>query len=165
MTSVIDVASSEEVALFNPGFLARLLHRTLTEFQGTTPGGMSVALVFLAIPLVLHKPTRDDLPRNSAAQMQRWIRENPRHLVGLPERVIRVRPFTGFAIRFGLVHGVLTAEGSVMSAGEFRRRPPGFAALETTEVDECLRAAGFLGRWFARQADAATVLAWWGLRP
>ena len=35
----------------------------------------------------------------------------------------------------------------------------------SAEVDACIDKAGFLGRWFAEQPDALTVLALWGLRP
>jgi hypothetical protein len=165
VTSIVDIASSEELALFNPAFLSRLLHRTVSEFQKTTPGAMSISLMFLAVPVALHKPTREDLPVNAAARMQQWIRQHPRHMARLSERVLSLRPFTGIAIRFGLVHGVLVADGPLVAAGSVRRKPRRFSGMETIEVDECLRAAGFLGRWFARQPDAATLLAWWGLRP
>jgi hypothetical protein len=165
VTSVVDIASSDEIALFNPAFVARLLHRSASDLEQAGGTGMSISLMFLAVPLVLHKPTRDDLPSNAASQMQQWIREHPRHMAGLTDRVLSLRPFTGIAVRFGLAHGLLAADGPLVRAGSVRRKPPGFNAMETDEVDQCLRTAGFIGRWFARQPDAATLLAWWGLRP
>jgi hypothetical protein len=59
----------------------------------------------------------------------------------------------------------LTSEGGRIGAGQLRRRPRGFSESESNEVQECLRTAKFVGRWFARQPDVSTLLALWGLRP
>ncbi len=165
MISILDVGSSEEVALFNPAFLARLLHAAASDYEKAVERAMPVALAFLAVPLVLHKPTRDDLPTHASSQMQAWIREHPRHMARLDARVVGMRPFIGVAVRFGLQHGVLTSADGRLGAGTVKRRPRGHAALESAEVHDCLRVAGFLGRWFARQPDTATLLALWGLQP
>lgn len=165
MTSIVDVGSSEEVALFNPAYLARLLHAAANDYEKAVERAMPVEYAFLAVPLVLHKPTRDDLPTNASAQMHAWIREHPRHMARLDRRVVCMLPFVGMAVRFGLQHGVLTSADGRIGAGSVRRRPRGYAEFESTEVQTCLRVAGFLGRWFARQPDNATVLALWGLRP
>lgn len=165
MTILGEIGSAEEIALFNPAFLARLLHGSVNQHERATGDGFAVPLAFLAPPLVLHKPTREDLPSTAAAQMQKWIREHPRHLAQLSSRVIGLRPFTGIAIRFGIAHGVLVSDHGVLRAGTLMRRPRNFGSLETTEIDDCLKASRLLGRWIARQPDAATTLAWWGFAP
>ncbi len=165
MTSILDVGSSEEVALFNPAFLARLLHAATNDHQKAVERAMPVALAFLGLPLVLHKPTRDALPTHASSQMQAWIREHPRHMTRLDARVVGMRPFVGVAVRFGVHHGMLTSVDGGLGAGSIKRRPRGHAELESAEVQTCIRVASFLGRWFARQADTATLLALWGLQP
>lgn len=165
MSALAEIGSTEEMALFNPAFLARLLHGTAHEYEKPSGNGLPVPLAFLSVPLALHKPTRDDLPRTSAALMQKWIREHPRHMARLSSRVLGLRPFTGLAIRFGIEHGVLTSQGGLLSGGSLLRRPRNLSSFETAEIEECMKAAQFLGRWFARQPDAATALAWWGLAP
>lgn len=165
MTSILEVGSSEEVALFNPAFLARLLRSAVNDYEKAAARGMPAPLAFLLIPLLLHKPTRDDLPTHASSQMQTWIREHPRHLAQLDARVLGMRPFIGVAVRFGVQHGVLTSADGSIGVGTVKRRPRGHAELESAEVDDCLRVASFLGRWFARQPDTATLLALWGLQP
>lgn len=165
MTGILDVGSSEEVALFNPAFLARTLLATVNDYERAAARAMPVPLAFLAIPLVLHRPTRNDLPTHASSQMQTWIREHPRHMAQLDRRVLGMRPFIGLAVRFGVQHGVLTSADGHVGAGTVRRRPRGYSDLESAEVHDCLRVASFLGRWFARQADTATLLALWGLQP
>lgn len=163
--SILDVGSSEEVALFNPAFLARLVRATVVDYVRAAAPSMPVPLAFLVVPLVLHKPTREDLPTHASSQMQRWIREHPRHLAQLNARVLAMRPFTGLAVRFGVQHGVLTSAQGRIGSGTVKRRQRGHGELESAEVDSCLHAASFSGRWFARQPDTATLLALWGLRP
>jgi hypothetical protein len=165
VTSILDVGSSEEVALFNPAFLARLLRAAVNDYGRAEARDMPVPLAFLLIPLVLHKATRDDLPTYASSQMQKWIREHPRHLAQLDARVLGMRSFIGLAVRFGVQHGVLTSADGAIGAGNVKRRPAGHAVLESAEVDDCLLVASFLGRWFARQPDTATLLALWGLQP
>lgn len=165
MTSLLDIGSSEEVALFNSAFLARVLHAAVVDYGRDSERYMPTSLAFLLMPLVLHKPTRDDLPTTASAQMQKWIREHPRHLAQLETRVIGIRSFVGLAINFGLRHGVLTSADGRLGPGLVKRRPRGFGDAESSEVQECLQVSRFLGRWFTRQTDSATLLALWGLRP
>jgi hypothetical protein len=165
VTGIVDVGSSEEVALFNPAFLARILHAAASDYEKAVGRGMPVALAFLAVPLMLHKPTREDLPTHASSQMQAWIREHPRHMARLDTRVVGMRPFVGVAVRFGVQHGVLTSADGRLGAGSVKRRPRGHAELESAEVHTCLHVASLLGRWFARQPDTATLLALWGLQP
>lgn len=165
MTSILDIGSSEEVALFNPAFLTRLLHAAASDYAGYGQRWMPAHLGFLLVPLVLHKPTREDLPGLASAQMQKWIREHPRHLVHLEARVVSMRAFVGLAMGFGLRRGVLVSADGLLGPGSVKRRPAGYAEAESDEVRDCVRVAHFLGRWFARQPDSATLLAMWGLRP
>jgi hypothetical protein len=165
MTNILDIGSSEEVALFNPAFLARILREAAGDYEKESSEDIPLPLTFLLVPLVLHKATRDDLPTLASSQMQTWIREHPRHLAQLGTRVIGMRSFVGLAIRFGLHHGVLTSEDGRIGAGSVKRRPRGYNEDESVEVLMCMRAARFVGRWFGRQPDAATLLAIWGLRP
>ena len=115
MNGLAEVGTAEELALFNPAFLARLLHGTTHEYGKASGTGFPVPLAFLSVTLTLHKPTRDDLPRTSAALMQKWIREHPRHMARLSSRVLGLRPFTGAAIRFGIEHGVLLSQDGLLS--------------------------------------------------
>jgi|SRR5665213_595889 len=165
MTSLLESASPEEIALFNPAFLARVIRDSAGDYEGESGQGMPVALPFLVVPIVLHLPTRVELPGSASSQMQTWIREHPQNMSHLGSHVISLRGFVGFAIRFGLIHGVLRSQDGRLSAGPVKRRPPHFNDLESSEVRDCLRASRLVGRWFGRQPDPATLLAFWGLRP
>ena len=154
----------EEVALFNPAFLALLVRRAADEHEQRSGGrGLPMMLVYVVVPLALHGPTRRALPSNVTAQMGEWIRAHPEAGVGLGQRAQALRPLVSAGLRLGLAHGLLSTEAGALRANTLRRRPRGMA--RTDEVDECVEKAGFLGRWFSEQPDPVTTMALWGLRP
>lgn len=155
----------EELALFNPAFLALLARRAAHEHEARSDGRLiPTVLAYLLIPLALHGPTRRALPNVVTAQMGEWIRAHPEAALGLGHRARALRPFVSAGLRLGLTHGLLSGEeGTLRAAASVPRRPRGMS--RTTEVDECIGKAGFLGRWFSGQPDPVTTLALWGLRP
>lgn len=155
---------SETSALFNPAFCAVLLNRATRDFETKSGEAMPVTLAFLILPSALHKPTRDELPSRTSASMWAWLRSHPVLLMDFGDRVRAFRPFTAEAIAYALQHGVLEGQLGLIASGALGRRP---RTLHPTEDWlSCLRAAGFLGKWFGGvDADEATVLAQWGVRP
>lgn len=162
-TAAPRVRPFEEEALFNPAFLALVLHRVAKEHEQRGGLAMPVVLAYLVPPLALHRATREALPGVATSQMGEWIRSNPLLITTLAERARSLRPLVSSALCMGLRHGALVTDGSNVRAGHLKRRTPGFPSSQ--DAADCLTAAGFLGRWFAEQPDPVTVLALWGLRP
>jgi Family of unknown function (DUF6521) len=153
----------EEEALFNPAFLGLLLRESAAQFEARSGGrALPVLLAYLTIPVALHGPTRQTLPRQVSARMGEWVRAHPALLSDLPVRALSLRPLVSAAACFALRHGLLEAKDGELRAGKLKRRPPGMP--KSAEVDDCLSRAGFLGRWFSEQVDPTTTLAIWGLR-
>jgi hypothetical protein len=153
----------EEEALFNPAFLSLLIRESAKEHKTNGDRPLPTILAYLLAPLALHRPTRDALPTYVTTQVGEWVHQHPELLVDLDNHARSLRPFVSAAACFGLRHGVLMAETDGLGAGIVKRRPQGMP--RDADVQDCLRCAGFLGRWFARQPDAVTLLAIWGLRP
>jgi Family of unknown function (DUF6521) len=163
-SAIVETCPVEELALFNPAFLALMLRRAAEEHETRSHGrAMPTVLSYLITPLALHGPTRRSLPVTVRSQMGEWIRSHPEASLGLGDRARALRPFVSDGLRLGLQYGLVSADGSCMRASPLRRRPRGMARTE--EVDECIEKAGFLGRWFSEQPDPITTLALWGLRP
>ncbi|MHB2001391.1 MAG: three component ABC system middle component [Solirubrobacteraceae bacterium] len=161
--AVADTQPVEELALFNAAFLALLVRRAADEHERRSGGrALPAVLAYLALPLALHGLTRRTLPNNVTAQMGEWIRSHPEAAAGLDERVRALRPLVSAGLRLGLTHGLLVADQGDLRANTLSRRPRGMA--RSTEVDECIDKAGFLGRWLSEQPDPVTTLALWGLR-
>ena len=161
---ILETRPVEELALFNPAFLALLLRRAAHEHEVRSNGrAMPTVLSYLVAPLSLHGPTRRALPVNVRAQMAEWIRSHPEASLGLGDRARALRPLVSAGLLLALTRGLLSADGSELRAHPLPSRPRGM--VRTDEVDECIDKAGFLGRWFSEQPDPMTTLALWGLRP
>lgn len=162
MTTFLD-RPREERALFNPAFIALLLHAAVRGHAERANGrAISIGFLYLIPPLALHQETRELLPATVASSMPLWIREHPGALVGLGDRVSALRPLVSDACCFALRSGLLLSAPSGMTAGRLPKRPSGSVTSE--EVDRCISRSTFLGRWFAGQPDMTTALAFWGLR-
>jgi len=155
---------SETSTLFNPAFCAVLLNKASASYEEKALKAMPVTFAFLILPSALHKPTRKALPRTTASSMWGWLRSNPVLLMDFADRVRTFRPFTGAAISYGLQQTVLTGSLGSIAAGKLSRRPR--TLFPTEDWSACVKAAEFLGRWFGgSDADEATALAQWGVRP
>lgn len=162
--SIQPALDSESDALFNPAFCALLLHRACAGYSARADQPMPVIYAFLILPSALHKPTRDELPGSTAALMWPWLREHPLLTMDFADRARRFRPYTAAAIRYGLTHSILVSSPGALAAGTIRRRPRTLHL--TSDWLACHKAAGFFGKWFAsNDADEATTLAQWGIRP
>jgi hypothetical protein len=155
----------EEVALFNAAFIALLVREAAQGHaeQQRDSLGLPLVLAYLIVPLALHKPTRDVLPRTVASQMHEWVQNAPLVRVGLADRVRALRPLVGSAVAYGVGTGVVTADAGRLSARRRKTKPTGLWFSQ--DFEECFKTARFLGRWFERQSDVATALAIWGLKP
>lgn len=163
-TMLTSAADSEASTLFNPAFCALLLNKACAAYETKAEAAMPVTFAFLILPSALHKPTRDALPGTTGASMWSWLRSNPVILMDFADRVRTFRAFTGRAIGYGLQHTVLTGSLGSIAAGKLDRRPR--TLFPTTDWTDCLKAAEFLGRWLGgSDADEATALAHWGVKP
>jgi hypothetical protein len=156
---------SEEASIFNPAFCSELIDRTVYEYFRNREASLSIVTVFLVLPLTLHKPTRDALPKRANTAFAGWIAENNPSLAQLPDRVNRLRPITREALIFGMRHQLLAVHDGGLVPGVKPVRLNSKTALTTDDVDEARAAAGLLGRWFASQGMQASILQGMGVRP
>jgi Family of unknown function (DUF6521) len=158
--------SSEEANLFNPAFLATLIDSTAGGYRELSASALPWPLIFLALPAVLHKRTRESLPRDVRGSMAGWVRSHPLEVREIAERAPSVRQTISEAVVFGLAHGTIVRDGAGLLPGRRARRRPGEPRREPTEdFASCATRARFFGRWCAVSGSTATVFALWGLRP
>ncbi len=158
--------SLEERNLLNPGFCATLLWYAAQgySFERNTP--MAIELSFLVLPFVLHRETRESLPRNITTSLPTWLAENPIVRTRLGERAATLRSFTREALVFGGSHGLLSLgpEG-VRAKAEMKKRVSAGLKPTSDEVRDCAKRAEFLGRWLERAGGTETVMTLLGVRP
>lgn len=156
----------EEKALLNPGFCSHLLWHAARGYSGASPGAISFEESFLILPLTLHRETREAAPRTIRTSLAVWLLENPLVRGNVASRARLLVPTTKEAMTFGGTAGLLDLnEGQLRAEDQWRAAINRFLAQSSDEVRDCAKWAAFLGKWFARTGDAATVFALMGLRP
>jgi Family of unknown function (DUF6521) len=158
--------SIEERNLLNPGFCAVLLWHSARGYSIERKATMAIELSFLVLPFVLHRETRESLPRNIKSSLPTWLAEHPLVRTRLHERAFALRPFTREALLFGGSHGLLSlgAEG-IHANAEMKKRVTAGLKPTSDEVRACAKQAEFLGRWLEKAGDTETVMALLGVRP
>ena len=157
----------EEANLLNPVFFAHLAERAASGYRDRAGAGLPWPLVFLAIPAVLHKPTRDALPSNVRTSMASWTQSHPLLLASFAERASSLVPLVREALIFGLAHRVVVLDGAALEPPPHRRRRSSRVPWRepTDDYRDCLSSAAFFGRWCGGSGNIATVYALWGVRP
>lgn len=158
----------EQARLLNPAFLGTLLFYAAQGFQEEHPDdhGMPFSLAFVALPVILHKGTREALPKTIRTSLPAWLSVNTFVQVGFAERARAVVPLARQSISVAIHGQLLTLSGSAIQAAGDPQKARRFASgTQSEEVKECLKKAHFVGRWFAHAGDHLTILALWGVRP
>ncbi len=155
---------TEIANLLNPAFCCVCLSSSVLGYCDLDSEGMPYPLSFMVLPIVLHKTTRETLPRDIRTSLLLWLQQHPEAKVQYAERVIALKPHTREALIFGSVHGYLSFEKSGRIKAMATNAQAGrFVRLHENEARECVGRARFVGKWLASGGTAATVMALWGI--
>lgn len=158
--------SREEAHLLNPAFCGALVASSVTSYVESQPGGMPFALSMLILPVVLHKATRESLPRSIRTPLAAWLDETPAARLVFAERLNSLVPFSREGILFAGSRDALGfAEGGKLVPGTVKLSTTKFERTATDDARDCLKKAKLVGRWFAAAGGERTVLTLWGVRP
>jgi hypothetical protein len=155
----------EQARLLNPAFLAALIWSCSEGYGSINAQGMPYPLSFITMPIVLHKSTREKLPRSISTSLAAWLGENPQVHVRFAERATSLVPI----IKEGMLFG---SNGQMLNISSFRimatprpRSMPRFLRESSDEVQDCMKKAKFVGKWFASSGDYTTVMNLLGVMP
>ncbi len=148
-----------EATMLNPALLAVLLSSAAHGYEKAkdTKERMPWPFAFLILPLVLHRPTRTDLPKNTRTHLSTWIRRHPLLRAGFPARAAAMVPLTREGISFGMRAGVLHIDGATIRGDESKQT--------AGELGQLIRAAALVGRWLATTDQPSTAFALLGVAP
>lgn len=147
--------------MLNPALLATLIAAAASEYARADGEPMPWPLAFLVAPLVVHRGTRDALPRTTATHLGNWVQQNPVVHAGIPARAQSLAEPVREGLRFGLAHGVLGVDELGRLTGDLVAGPK----RATTEVDQMIAKAGLVGKWLAKTDQPATAFAVLGVAP
>ncbi len=156
----------EERALLNPGFCSCLLWQAASGYQAAGQAPLPFDIAFLVLPIVLHRQTRESLPRATRTSLAVWINEHPLARSHVADRARMLLRFTKEAMIFGGMHALLDLNGVAVSANpQWKTRIAADLRTSTDEVRDCAKRAEFVGKWLAGSGSSGTVMAILGVRP
>lgn len=154
--------------LLNPAFCGFLIREFLKGYEEKKGEGMPYELVFLLLPIVLHKHTRNLLPRSISTFMHVWLQSNPEIRIGFSKRTKDLIPFTKEAILFMIKRDLITTDenGRLYSSN----KPYNKSLLRLDEdiriyLREYQSKAKLIGKWFAVTGTSSTIYTMWGISP
>jgi hypothetical protein len=152
-----------EVAnLLNPAFCGMLIVVAAEAFRKEAGEELPLSLVFLVLPIVLHRPTRLARPTSTRTRMHTWIERQPSLRIGFPRRARSLVAYTRESLLFALLRNKLT----IANNGRVQPRRLGpFTTAADSEAHDCHVFAKQLGVWFGRINDVPTVFSMWGVKP
>lgn len=156
---------AEERALLNPAFCSYLLWQGAVGHQSVANSPLPFEVAFLVLPMVLHRSTRELLPKMITTSLAVWINENPLAQSFIADRAQSLVPFTKEAMMFGGVHQFFSLkEGMIIPNNGWKKLLTANLKDSTDEVRLCGKRAEFIGRWFAKTGNPSTVMAIMGVK-
>lgn len=152
-----------EANLVNPAFCALVLRQSIEGYRQMASKGMDFSLAFLVLPVVLLKATRDILPTTIATKLHVWIQRHHEVRIGFAQHMQNLVPITKEALLFGMQHEAFKLDEQGALVVGLRALEP-YEATPYSEVDDCLKKAFFMGRWFADAGSPASVVAAWDVK-
>lgn len=161
--------SIEIANLLNPAFLSAIIYQSIKGYAiESRKTKCPYVLPFLVISLVLHKRTRDSLPRQVTSTFSTWLTQirGSHAKLNYSERTKELVPFVKEAIMFGLTNQLLILDGTgSLNINQKISLPTHSNKNITEEVINCYKRAYFCGRWIAKAGKIETVMALLGVKP
>lgn len=147
-----------EASLLNPALIGLSIAHAATGYRRDAQATMPWPMVFLIPPIVLHRPTRDELPANTRTHFATWVTHHPQLVAGFPRRALVMAEPTREGVRLALRTRQLTIVDARVASSQLAHPPAG-------ELRQLLRTATLVGRWFARLDQPSTAFALLGVAP
>lgn len=155
--------ATEVAHLLNPAFCGRIIYHAIKTYSKQTKRPMPFPLIYLILPLVLHKKTRERI--SSVTQMQVWIQRNPDVLIGFTERTNSMVKITNEAIEFLLQSGVINMTNNAELEQCKLKKSLSSSKYTNDEINKCITKSSNVAKWFAKAGTVETIYTSWGVRP
>lgn len=156
--------SSEVAYLLNPAFCGRLIYHAVLEYHKHTNKPFPFMLLYLVLPIVLHRKTREII--NSKTQMQIWLQKNPDVLIGFASRAKSLVPITNEAVEFLMHCGIISISAANADVNIDRLLPSSKEKYAVDdEISDCILKVKHIARWFSKSGNIESIYVMWGVRP
>jgi hypothetical protein len=151
--------------LLNAPFLAAITASAASGFQNETERGLPILYSFVIPAMVLHKDTRDNLPKVVTTKMPSWAQQNAGVLAHLPSHIADLQQLVRQSLIVGYNVGLLTVANAneIVPGDGINPTTLGASAKQSLEVPEIFKRAHFLGRWLSTAGNLPTVFSVLGI--
>ena len=150
--------------LLNPPFCSLIIYTAILEYQVKAKCGMPFPLIYLILPIILHKNTRDKI--GSETNMIIWLQNNPELLVGFADRSRNLVCFTNEAIEFLLFQNIcVLCGGNISISKKISKFKISTYIYSDQEIEDCIQKGKRIGRWFYYVRAVESIYAAWGVKP
>lgn len=156
--------SRAEATMLNPALLAAIIANAASQYRAHSKNAMAWPLAFLVAPFVLHRGTRESLPRSMRANLGAWVAEHPVEHAGFGARALSLRDSVREGMRFGIANRILEIDNEGCVLGSLAQGR-GHTLEPKGEVQEIVSKAGFVGKWLTKVDQPATAFVLLGVAP
>lgn len=155
---------TKEVAyLLNPAFCGRILYGAVKKYNEISNRAFPFPLIYLVLPLVLHKNTRRLI--NSKTAMLVWVQKYPELFIGFAQRASDLVEITNEAVELLLQSGLLQLTNEAGLQVNKTIRAMSKTRFTDDEIKECVDKSEHVGKWFAVAGSTETIYISLGVRP
>lgn len=152
--------------LLNPAFCGSVLRIAIQAYQKETDKAFPFELIFLILPFILHKNTRDSLPTKSSKKFYEWIEDNSSIKIHITQRIKNLVPYSREAILFLLYHQVIEInELGQICVTPTTSRKKSIKVLNDDEWTSIQKKAEMFGKWLSKAGNSKTIFAIIGIKP
>lgn len=148
--------------LLNPAFCAEVLRTASRGYSEKSKRPMPYPLLFILLGLLLHKPTRESLPKSSKTHFLAWVEANPKIRINIDERIRSLVPFTKEALIFLMNENFYAIDDS---GGVLTMKYSKAKTDQVNEKEDILKKADLLGKLLSKSGTVQATYAILGIRP
>jgi hypothetical protein len=150
--------------LFNPAFCGEVIRKTSQSYNESSAHNLPFAFTFLILPILLHKETRERMPKTTRSYLFAWIEENDDLFFDFPNRAKSLVPFTKEALSFLLIQkSIQIDETGGIKVNKYRNKT--LKGSDLDEYEDIMNKTKMLGKWLALTYDVKSIYSFLRITP
>jgi len=164
MTKIWHERNTIVANLFNPAFCGEILRVAADSYNSNCSTKFPYAYSFIILPILLHKPTRDKMPRSTKTYFFVWVEQNDGLFFDFAKRTKSMVKYTKEALLFLLAYKRIELNGN----GEietFKVKSKIVKDENHEEFNEIIKRAEMLGKWLSINNDVKSIYSFLRIMP
>lgn len=150
--------------LFNPAFCGEAIRVVAMEYNKHANTKFPFAFAFIVLPILLHKETREKLPRSTRTYFFVWVENNDSLFFDFSKRAKNLVKYTKEAISFSIAYNkiIITEKGEIETdmVKVKKINDEGY-----DEYNDILKKAELLGKWLSFTSDVKSIYSFLRITP